>query len=119
MNPSLITKGTGDNVAFSFDWTNEMNLLGALAFVSTPSWAVVAGSIALNADGRQSVTVGNIATTYVSGGVPGETAQLSCTAMFDTGDRLERIFTLIITDGDNNNVGNLLGALGQPLDIQL
>lgn len=118
MNPSLIAKAEGDNVAFTYDWQDDMTRYGATS-IEEHSWAVVAGSIALNADGRENAIVNDsIAVTYVSGGVAWELNQLAATAEFDTGDVLTRTFTLAIRAGSQPTPA-APGTLANPLGEQI
>lgn len=118
MNPNLISKAAGSNEAFYYDWQAEMAPLGAAAITSAV-WTVVAGNIALNADGRQSFFGNSRTTTYVSGGVPGEVSQVSCSVTFDTEDELVQTFAISIKPGvfqaDPTTSGELDFPLGGPL----
>jgi hypothetical protein len=114
MNPSLIAKAESDNVAFAYDWQTDMTRLGATA-IEEHDWLVVAGSIALNADGRANAIVNDsVAVTYVSGGLKWELNQLACTVQFDTGDVLTRTFTLAVRAG-NQPTPAAPGTLANPL----
>lgn len=118
MNPSLIAKAESDNVAFAYDWQDDMTRLGA-SVIQTHSWSVVAGSIALNADGRENAIVqDSVAITYVSGGVAWELNQLAATAQFDTGDVLTRTFTIAIHAGSQPTPVTP-GTLANPLGNQI
>jgi hypothetical protein len=118
LNPSLIVKAASDNVAFCYDWQGDMTRLGATA-IELHDWAVVAGSIALNADGREDAIVQtSTAITYVSGGVAGELNQLACTVTLDTGDTLTRTFTLAIHEG-SQPTPTAPGTLANPLGNQI
>lgn len=118
MNPSLIVKAESDNVAFVYDWQDDMTRLGA-SLIEVCNWIVVAGSITLNADGRENAIIqDSIAVTYVSGGVAWELNQLACTVEFDTGDILTRTFTLAIHAG-NQPTPQAPGTLANPLGNQI
>jgi hypothetical protein len=118
LNPSLTSKAASDNVALCYDWQQDMDRLGATA-LELVTWSVVAGSVALNADGRESmVAQDSIAVTYVSGGTAWELTQIACTVELDTGDVLTRTFTLAIHDG-SQPTPTAPGTLANPLGNQI
>ncbi len=97
-NPTFLSKTTGDDVPFAYDYSNEFARFGDSSIV-TSSWTVDSGTVVLGAGGRTPTAVGSVVTCFVSGGAVGETAVLNSSIKTNTGNKFVRRFAFVVKAG--------------------